>query len=313
MKVTVVLPIYNEEQNISVLYRELSDVIKQHNLDCEIIAVDDGSRDGSFQELKKIAHEDKCVKILRFRFNVGQTAALSAGIHAAKGDIIVPMDADLQNDPADIPLFLRTIEGGYDVVCGWRKDRQDAFFLRRVPSQAANWMIRHVTGVHVHDYGCTMKAIRREAILGINLYGEMHRFIPTYTAWNGGRTTEIVVNHRARKHGASKYGLSRVYKVLLDLIVVKFLQKYMNKPMHFFGGIGFLILFVGLCAGFAAVVLKILEIRPFVTTPLPTFSALFIIVGVQLVVMGVISEILVRIYYESQGKTPYDIAERINQ
>ncbi len=312
MKVSIVLPIYNEEENIEPLHHELVRVFKQQGLAYEVLAVDDGSRDGSFQKLEQLAKKDKNVKVLRFRYNVGQTAAMSAGMQAATGDIVIPMDADLQNDPADIPAFLSKVHEGYDVVCGWRKDRQDAFILRRVPSVMANWMIRRVTGVHVHDYGCTMKAFRREVIMGVNLYGEMHRFIPTYTAWNGGKTTEIVVNHRPRVKGVSKYGLSRVYKVLLDLIVVKFLQKYMNKPMHFFGGLGFVSLFFGFLAGGTAILLKVLEIRSLVATPLPIFSALLIIVGVQLAAMGVIAEILMRIYYESQGKTPHDIMQRIN-
>lgn len=312
MKISIVLPIYNEEENIELLYRELRAVFEQEKLDYEIVAVDDGSRDSSFEKLKRIAGKDPRVKVLRFRYNVGQTAAMSAGMQAATGDIVIPMDADLQNDPADIPAFLATLEEGYDVVCGWRKDRQDAFIIRKVPSLAANWLIRRVTGVHVHDYGCTMKAFRRGVIAGVNLYGEMHRFIPTYTAWNGGKTTEIVVNHRPRTFGKSKYGLSRVYKVLLDLIVVKFLQKYMNKPMHFFGGIGFISLFFGGVAGTASVVLKIMDLRDFVETPLPIFSALLIIVGVQLAAMGILAEILMRIYYEAQGKTPHDILEGIN-
>jgi len=313
MKVSVVLPVYNEEKNIPILYKELKDVFTKEKLEYEIVAVDDGSRDKSFSELTKIVEQDKNVKVVRFRFNVGQTAAMSAGMKMATGDIIIPMDADLQNDPADIPNFLKKIDEGKDVVCGWRKDRKDTFITRKVPSFLANALIRKITGVHVHDYGCTMKAFRREVIQGIQLYGEMHRFIPMYASAVGGRITEIVVHHRPRTHGKTKYGLGRVYKVLLDLIVVKFLQKYMNKPMHFFGGVGFVSFFFGVLAGTTAVVLKIMDLKSLVETPLPIFSALLIIVGVQLLAMGVIAEMLMRVYYESQNKTPYEIVEILNK
>ncbi len=312
MKVSIILPIYNELENIPILYKEIVDVFLKEKTDYEIIAVDDASADGSLEALKKIATTDKKLKILHFRFNSGQTAAMSAGIKHATGDIVIPMDADLQNDPGDIPKFLFKIADGYDVVSGWRQKRQDAMIMRKIPSQIANWLIRKMTGVKVHDYGCSMKAYRRDIIQGIELYGEMHRFIPAYTAWHGGRVTEIVVNHRARIHGTTKYGISRTFKVLLDLVVVKFLSRYMNRPMHFFGGIGFISLGLGVLAGLTAIILKIFHLRDFVATPLPIFSALLIIVGVQLAAMGVIAEMVMRVYYESQGKTPYRIAERIN-
>lgn len=312
MKISIVLPIYDEEDNISILYKELVAVLGKEKNEYEIIAVNDASKDNSLKVLKKIAERDRNVKIISFRFNSGQTAAMSAGIRQASGDIIIPMDADLQNDPADIPKFLFKIAEGYDVVSGWRVKRKDDMVMRKIPSAAANWLIRTMTGVHIHDYGCSMKAYRRDIIQGVNLYGEMHRFIPAYTAWHGGKVTEIVVHHRARVHGATKYGISRTFKVLLDLVVVKFLAKYMNRPMHFFGGIGFVSLGLGLLAGLIAVVLKLFHIRDFVATPLPVFSALFIIVGVQLAVMGVIAEMIMRVYYESQGKLPYQIAETVN-
>ncbi|KKS84804.1 MAG: Glycosyl transferase family 2 [Parcubacteria group bacterium GW2011_GWA2_43_11] len=313
MKVSIVLPIYNEEKNIPILYKEIKEVCEKNNIVYEVLAVDDGSRDRSFAELTKIAEQDKNVKILRFRFNCGQTAAMAAGMKMASGDIVIPMDADLQNDPADIPNFLKKIDEGKDVVCGWRKDRKDTFVTRKIPSLIANALIRKITGVHVHDYGCTMKAFRREVIQGIQLYGEMHRFIPMYASAVGGKITEIEVHHRPRTYGTTKYGLGRVYKVLLDLIVVKFLHKYMNRPMHFFGGVGFVSFFFGVLAGTTAVVLKLLDLRSFVETPLPIFSALLIIVGVQLLAMGVIAEMLMRVYYESQNKTPYEIVEILNK
>jgi len=222
------------------------------------------------------------------------------------------MDADLQNDPADIPKFLAKIDEGYDVVSGWRKDRQDKAISRKTPSLIANWLIRRITGVYVHDYGCSMKAYKREVIQGINLYGEMHRFVAAYAAWYGGKITEIEVNHRARIHGRTKYGISRTFRVLLDLLVVKFLSKYMNRPVHFFGGIGMITFFLGLVAGVTAVVLKIFGLRDFVQTPLPTISALFLIVGVQLIAMGILAEIIMRTYYEAQGKEPFVVKEKIN-
>lgn len=312
MKISIVLPIFNEKENIPILYKELNTVLSSLKKDYEIIAVNDASKDGSLMELKSIASGDPKLKIISFRYNSGQTAAMSAGIKHATGDIIIPMDSDLQNDPKDIPRFIEKINEGYDVVSGWRKDRKDFAVSRKLPSKIANWLIRNITKVKVHDYGCSMKAYRRELIQDIQLYGEMHRFIPAYAGWHGGRVTEIVVNHRPRVHGKTKYGISRTFKVLLDLVVVKFLSNYMNRPMHFFGGIGFVSLGLGMLVGATSVFLKIFEIRDFVATPLPVFSALLIIVGVQLVAMGVIAEMLMRVYYESQDKTAYSISETIN-
>ena len=228
------------------------------------------------------------------------------------GDIIIPMDADLQNDPVDIPRFLEKIEEGYDVVSGWRKERKDAFIMRKIPSWIANSIIRKITGVNIHDYGCSMKAYKRDLLQGINLYGEMHRFIPAYISWHGGKVTEIVVHHRARMHGETKYGISRTFRVILDLILIKFLSKYMNRPIHFFGGLGFISLFLGFLAGVTAVVFKVMDYKSITETPLPIFSALLIIVGVQLIVMGIIAEMLMRVYYESQKKDPYIVKETIN-
>lgn len=312
MKVSIVLPIYNEEKNIPILYNEITEVFRKISNEYEIICVNDGSKDNSLKVLKEIAQKDKKLKIINFKFNSGQTASMSAGIKASSGDVIIPMDSDLQNDPRDIPKFLSKIDEGFDVVSGWRKDRKDFTVSRKIPSVIANKLIRYITGVKVHDYGCSMKAYKSELIKDIMLYGEMHRFIPAYTAWHGGKITEIVVNHRPRIHGKANYGIARTFYVLMDLVVVKFLSKYMNKPMHFFGGIGFISLFLGLLAGGLSVFLKIVHSRDFVETPLPVFSALFIIVGVVLVAMGVIAEMLMRIYYESQDKTPYKVKELIN-
>lgn len=312
MKISVVLPVYNEEKNLPILYEELTTVLSVFKNQYEIILVDDSSKDQSLAFLRSIALRDNNVKVLSFKWNSGQTAAMSAGIKYATGEIIIPMDSDLQNDPNDIPKFIDKINEGFDVVSGWRKNRKDFALNRRLPSIIANFLIRRITGVKIHDYGCSMKAYKSEIIKGVMLYGEMHRFIPAYTAWHGGKTTEIVINHRARTFGKTNYGIWRTFKVILDLVVVKFLSKYMNRPMHFFGGIGFMSLFAGLIFGMVSVILKVVHSRDFVETPLPIFSALFIIVGVQMIVMGIIAEILMRVYYESQEKTPYQIKESIN-
>ena len=312
MELSIVLPVFNEEKNLPVLFEELSRVLSSLGLASEIICVNDGSRDGSLSELRRAAADDARIKVIDFKHNFGQTAAMSAGIKYAAGDIIIPMDSDLQNDPADIPRFLAKIKEGFDVVSGWRKNRQDKLWSRKLPSWLANILIGLITKVKIHDYGCSMKAYRRELIQGVNLYGEMHRFIPAYAAWHGGKVTEITVNHRPRIAGKTSYGLSRTFKVLLDLIVFKFLSRYMNRPIHFFGGIGFISLFLGFLAGLASLLLRVFGIRHIVDTPLPILSALLIIVGVQLIAMGIIAEVMMRTYYESQHKEPYIIKEKIN-
>lgn len=312
MKISFVIPVFNEEENLRPLLSEIAGVAAKEGYDYEVICVDDGSKDRSLAVLREAAGKDQKVKIIAFRFNAGQTAAMSAGITNAKGDVVIPLDADLQNDPASVPALIKKIQEGFDVVSGWRKDRQDNFFVRTLPSRIANWLIGVITGLHLHDYGCSLKAYKRELLEGVRLYGEMHRFIPAYAYWHGAKVTEVVVNHRPRAAGATNYGISRTFRVLLDLVVLKFLSKYMNRPMHFFGGVGFISLFLGVIVGLIAIYLKIAGLRDFVATPLPVFSALLIIVGVQLVLMGVIAEILMRIYYESQNKTPYIVKETFN-
>ncbi|MFA6308028.1 MAG: glycosyltransferase family 2 protein [Patescibacteria group bacterium] len=312
MKISIVLPIYNEEENVNILYNKLTEVLKRIGVEYEILCVNDGSKDKSFDILKNIAEHDKKVKVINFKNNFGQTAAMSAGIKASQGDLIIPMDADLQNDPEDIPRFLEKINEGFDVVSGWRKDRKDALVLRKIPSWVANWIIGKITGVKIHDYGCSMKAYKREIIKDVNLYGEMHRFIPAYASWQGAVVTEMVVTHHPRIHGVTKYGIGRTFKVILDLIVVKFLSVYINRPIHFFGGIGFVSLFLGIITGLTALTLRILEIKYIVETPLPILSALLIIVGVQLIAMGILAEMIMRTYYESQHKEPYVIKDKIN-
>jgi len=312
MKLSIVLPIYNEAENLKLLYDKLIVVLKKLALEYEILCINDGSSDNSLEVLKNISSLDKNVKIVNFKNNFGQTAAMSAGIKFAKGDIIIPMDADLQNDPEDIPKFLEKINEGFDVVSGWRKDRKDALILRKIPSWLANWIIAKITGVKIHDYGCSLKAYKRDIIKDVNLYGEMHRFIPAYASWQGAVVTEIVVQHHPRIHGQTKYGIGRTFRVILDLIVVKFLSVYMNRPIHFFGGLGFISLFLGFIVGVTAVLLRILHIKYIVETPLPILSALLIIVGVQLIAMGILAEMIMRTYYESQHKEPYIVKDKIN-
>jgi len=308
--VSVVIPVFNEEGSLETLYQELVRISSAlQDIKFEYIFVDDGSRDTSLSLLKALATDDSRVRVISFLRNFGQTAAISCGIKQAAGDVIIPMDADLQNDPADIPIFLEKIREGYSCVSGWRKDRKDDLFFRKIPSWIANAMISGFTGVPLHDYGCTMKAYRRENIQDIQLYGEMHRFIPVYATWSGAKVAEIVVNHRVRKFGESKYGLSRIFKVMLDLLVVKFLAKYFNKPIHFFGAIGFGAFFIGTVAILAAIAYKLSGLKDFVETPLPVLGAMCIIVGVQFILFGMLSEVLMRTYYESKGSQPYTIRD----
>jgi glycosyltransferase involved in cell wall biosynthesis len=311
--VSIVIPVYNERESLPELLRELRMIADQlSDLTWEFLFVDDGSRDGGTELLTQAAAQDKRVKVIVFVRNFGQTAAMSAGIRVAKGEVIVPMDADLQNDPADIPHFLTKLGEGYDCVSGWRKERQDGFFLRRLPSHVANWMISRATGVSLHDYGCSLKAYKRSYLQGVALYGEMHRFIPAYISWSGGRVTEMVTHHRARKFGVSKYGLSRVPKVLLDLLVVKFLTNYFNKPMHIFGGVGVLSVVLGIVSEFAAIYFKLFGGKSFVQTPLPIVGAMFVVVGVQLIMTGLLAEVLMRTYYETQDRQVHSIKTTIN-
>jgi len=310
MKLSIILPIYNEEESIKELYNEIKAVLNKSFLDYEIIAINDGSRDKSPEILKEIAGNDQNFKVINFRRNYGQTAAISAGIDFSQGDILIPMDADLQNDPADIPKFLEKINQGFDVVSGWRKDRKDGF-LRRKPSQIANWFISLITKVKLHDYGCTMKAYKKEIIKDVRFYGEMHRFMPAYAFWYGAKIGEIAVNHRPRKYGKAKYGLSRTFRVILDLLTVKFLMTYLAKPIHFFGRIGLISLFFGFCSGISAIVLRI-QGTHFSRTPLPLLTVFLILVGIQFILMGILAEIVIRIYYEPQGRSSYSIKEKIN-
>lgn len=311
MKISIVVPIYNEADNLNQLFDELQNVLKDH--EHEIVTVNDGSQDNTRSVLNEVASKNKNIKVIHFHGNFGQTAAISCGINHSSGDVIIPIDSDMENDPKDILKLLEKINEGYDVVSGWRKGRwNDQKLRRRFPSMLANKLISKITRVKLNDYGCTLKAYRRSVIKDVSLYGEMHRFIPAYASWRGAKVSEVEVNFRPRQKGRSNYGMSRVFKVLLDLVVIKFLDKYMTRPMHFFGGVGFLVFSLGVATGILAIVLKIIGLRDFVDTPLPILCALLIMVGVQLIAMGVLAEMLMRIYFESQNKKPYQIAEKIN-
>lgn len=301
---TITVPIFNEEENIAPLYAKTRAAMESLGLPWELVLVDDGSRDGSPALLDKIAAEDPRVTVVHFVRNYGQTAAMMAGMDYARGDIIVPMDGDLQNDPGDIGRLLDTLDEGFDVVSGWRKDRQDHAIKRNLPSRMANSLISWVSGVHLHDYGCSLKAYRREVLQGVKLYGEMHRFVPIYAAWNGARVTEIPVTHHPRLHGESKYGLERIVKVVLDLLVVKFLFRYSGKPIYVFGGFGLLSVLCGLLAGLWAVGLKLTG-TSFVQTPLPLLCVFLGATGIMSILMGLLAEMLNRTYHESQGKPVY--------
>ena len=301
--VSVVIPIYNEALNIDEMYDRITSVLKEN---AEFIFVDDGSTDDSHARLKAIAARDDRVRLLRFRRNFGQTAALSAGIDHARGDIIVPIDGDLQNDPRDIPRLLAKLDEGYDVVSGWRVKRKDSFH-RRLPSIIANRLISWISGVRLHDYGCSLKAYRRRVLENVKLYGEMHRFVPIYASWQGARVTELAVDHHPRTRGKSNYGMERTAKVVLDLIVVKFLASYATKPIYVFGGFGLFSLFMSLLAFLWMLYYKISGEKDFVQTPLPLVVVMLLLVGCLSILLGLVAELTIRTYYESQGKRTYMI------
>lgn len=309
MRLSIVLPVYNEKENLPQLAEELAAVLPSLGTETEVLFVDDGSRDGSAEVLRGIVQKYPWATAVFFQRNFGQTAALSAGFAKASGDVVVPLDADLQNDPKDIPLLLAELDKGFDVVSGWRRDRQDAFVSRILPSRIANACISWITRVPLHDYGCTLKAYRKSVLEDIVLYGEMHRFIPAYAAWNGARVTEVVVHHRPRVHGVSKYGILRTFRVILDLLVVRFWTSYLPKPIHFFGGIGTISFLAGVGAGVWAIWIKVFQQVSFVETPLPLLCVFLVTLGVQFILMGLLAEILIRTYYEAQKKETYKIRE----
>jgi glycosyltransferase involved in cell wall biosynthesis len=314
MRISILIPVYNEEKNLRPLYDQLTSVVDRERLDAEFIFVDDGSTDGSWGELESLAALDARCRVVRFRRNFGQTAGLAAAIDHATGDILIPMDADMQNDPEDIPRLLAKLAEGYDVVSGWRRDRQDKMVSRRLPSMLANRLISWWAGVQLHDYGCSLKAYRAEFLKEVRLYGEMHRFVPIYASWAGARVTEMVVNHRARTWGTSKYGINRTFKVLLDMLTVKFLGDFSTKPIYLFGGAGAMLFTLAfLVSG------GVFAERIFINTPnfphrLPLLIfAGFLMTGALLVtMMGLLAEIIIRTYHESQHKPIYLVRSVLN-
>ncbi|HKP13207.1 MAG TPA: glycosyltransferase family 2 protein [Blastocatellia bacterium] len=311
-ELSIFLPVYNEEENIAPLHAKISEALGRLGRSYEILYVDDGSTDASLARLREVAMTDGRVRVIALRRNYGQTAAMSAGIDHARGDILIPMDADLQNDPADIPRLLARLDEGYDVVSGWRKDRKDRWLTRRLPSALANRLVSRIAGITLHDYGCSLKAYRRDALTDVKLYGEMHRFIPIYAAWAGARVTEIPVTHHARGAGQSKYGLSRTGKVLFDLITIKFLSSYLTKPLYLFGWAGALCLAVSFISFVFALYFRFVENVHLNRMPLATLAMIMFAMGMQFIFMGLLAEMIVRTYHESQNKPTYLIRERIN-
>ena len=312
MSLSVVVPIYNEYENIARLYEALDPVMREIGEPYEILLVDDGSTDGSREELRALARRDGRVRVIEFRRNYGQTAAMDAGIQHAQGDIIIMLDADLQNDPTDIPMMLAKLDEGYDLVHGWRRDRQDAFVNRRLPSKLANWLIAKVTGFPVHDLGCTLKVVRREIAQELHLYGEMHRFIPVLAHWQGARCAEVITKHHARKYGTSKYGISRTTRVILDLITVKYMVQYLTSPMKLFGSIGLACTALAGLAGLGTIAMKLAQGIDMTGNPLLLLSVSAGLAGTQFFILGMLGELGARTYYESQGKHPYAIREFVN-
>ncbi len=310
--ISIVVPVFNEEDSLPELERALFDAAAGFGLPFEIIAVNDGSSDRSAEVLKEIAARHPEFKVVNFRRNFGQTAAMMAGINYASGDVIVSIDSDLQNDPADIPRLLKKLDEGYDVVSGWRQDRKDAAITRNFVSRVANRLISWISGVSLHDYGCTLKAYRRDVIEGVKLYGEMHRFIPIYAKAEGARIAEIAVNHRPRRFGSSKYGLERTLKVILDLLVISFLDRYFSKPIYVFGGFGAASMIAAIGCLFWMLYLKIVEGISMILTPLPMLSAMLFLIGIMGILMGLLAEILVRVYFESQSRPAYNVQSVLN-
>lgn len=309
---SVVVPIYNEEESIPHLYAQLTAALERLGKPYEILAIDDGSRDRSFALLSDLAADDARLRVVRFRRNFGQTAGFAAGFDRARGEWVVTIDADLQNDPNDIPAMLAKAESGFDVVSGWRANRQDPFLNRRLPSMIANRMISWATGVHLHDYGCSLKVYRAEVVKNIDLYGELHRFIPAIASWQGVAVTELPVNHAARKYGKSKYGIGRTTRVLLDLITVRFLLSYSTRPMQVFGGIGLLSGALG-----SVLLLYLGYVRLIVgdsigDRPLLLLAVLMVLIGVQFLAMGLLGELITRVYYEGRNRPIYVVREELN-
>ncbi len=308
--ISVVIPIYNEEGNIDRLYQELTAALEEIGRDYEIIAINDGSSDRTYDMLNAVQAQDARWHVIHFRRNYGQTAAMAAGFDAARGEVVITIDADLQNDPRDMQRILDKFDEGYDIVSGWRQDRKEPLFLRRIPSAIANWIISRATSIHLHDYGCTLKAYHFEVAKGVQLYGELHRFIPALASQMGVRVAEIPVKDRARKWGSSKYGFNRTFKVILDLIAVMFLLSYFNRPLYVFGAAGIMVGVVGSLLGLYLTVFKLLTENKIGDRPLLQLSVLLMVLGVQFVSTGIVADMIMRTYHESQHKAIYYIRER---
>ncbi len=314
MDLSVIIPVYNEEESLPLLHQAVHQALDPLDLSWEMVLVDDGSRDASPRIIEELHQADpQHVRGILLRRNFGQTAAIAAGIDHSCGDLVVLLDADLQNDPADIPAMLEKLNEGYDVVSGWRVNRQDHYLTRTLPSRIANWLISTTTGVRLHDYGCTLKAYRREVITGFKLYGEMHRFIPVYAYSVGAKILEVPVHHHPRRFGKAKYGLERTIKVILDLITVKFLSSYGNKPIYLFGGAGFLLILISLITLFVLFVRRVFFNISVLDSPIFQMSTMVFILGFQSILMGLIAELLVRTYHESQGKPTYTVRKILGQ
>ena len=306
--ISIIIPVLNEEDSLNELIDQLDEFVKKMNeKSIEIIFIDDGSNDNTNRIIAEKSKIKDFIKLITLIRNFGQTAAISAGIDNANGKVLITMDSDLQNSCSDIPKLIKELDNGYDVVSGWRKERRDGFFTRILPSKIANWIISKISGVHLHDYGCTLKAYRKEILEGVRLYGEMHRFIPIYIYWQGGRITEMPVVHNYRKYGKSKYGLSRTFSVIADLILLKFMEKQLSHPIHLFGGFAILNFFLSVICFLLMLYFKYLGQKSFIETPLPELVILFIMVGVLSMFMGFIAEILMRTYFESQDRKSYSI------
>ena len=305
--ISIIVPVFNEAESLVELCQGVRRELIRLGRNWEIIFINDGSTDGSEEIMDHLADEDQRVRVIHFKRNSGQTAAMMAGFDYARGDVIVPLDGDGQNDPADIPKMLELLEQGYDVVSGWRKDRQDNHIQRNIPSIFANKLISLVSGVRLHDFGCSLKAYKRPIIDGIRLYGEMHRFLPIYASWHGAKIAEVIVTHYPRTTGQSKYGLERVAKVLLDLLVVKFLDAFSHRPMHVFGGCGFFSLMISFLTFLWMIGLKLFYGVSFITTPLPLMVVMTFMIGMMCILLGLLAEMITRTFYESQGKTIYNV------
>jgi glycosyltransferase involved in cell wall biosynthesis len=311
LKISIILPVLNEEENLVDINDEITEVIEKINIDHEIIYIDDGSTDQSFEILASLHEQNSNIKVIQFRRNFGQTAGLAAGFDHATGDIIVTMDADRQNDPNDIPMLLEKIDEGYDLVSGWRFDRKDAWLSRKLPSRIANGLISKITGVKLHDYGCSLKAFRKDIVANLRLYGEMHRFIPAIASWMGVNIAEVKVNHRARVAGTSKYGISRTFRVILDLITVKFLLQYSARPIHFFGGFGLASGLIGLLIALVMTIQRFFFAIPMGDRPLLLLAVLLMFIGLQFITFGLLGELMTRTYHEAQNKPVYVIRQSL--